>query len=55
MVRAEQLGERRIRGEAAVEVRPHRDDDDGAAVGIGGRAGDRIHERRALGLRSGRP
>ena len=55
MVRAEQLGECRIGGEAAVEVRAQRDHDDRAAVRIGGRAGERVGERGALGRPSGRP
>ena len=52
VVRAQELGERRVRGEAAVEVRAQRDHDDGSAVGIGGRAGEDGCEGGALGLGS---
>ena len=41
----EQPRERRVRGEAAVVVRPERDHDGGRAVGRGGGSNDRVEER----------
>ena len=50
VVCAQELGERRVRGEATVEVCAQRDDDDRATLRIGGRAGKRRDEGGALGL-----
>ena len=52
VVRAEQLGEPRVRGEAPVEVGAQRDDDDGAPVRIGRRAGQRVGEGGPLVVRA---
>ena len=50
VVPAQKLGELGIRGEAAVEVGAQRDDDDRAAVRIGGRTGEGVREGGALFL-----
>ena len=50
LVSAQQLREPRVGGEAPVEVGAQRDHDDCATVRIGGRAGERVGEGRALGV-----
>ncbi len=50
MVRAQQLGEARVGGEAPVEVGAQRDHDDCATVRIESRAGKRVGEGGALGV-----
>ena len=52
VVRAEQLGEARVGGEAAVEVCPQRDDDDRSPLRIGGCTSERVREGVALGVRA---
>ena len=54
LVPAEQLRERRVGGEATVEVRAQRDHDDGTTVRIGGRASERVGEGARARRRSGR-
>ena len=50
MVRAQQLGESRVGGEAPVEVGAQRDHDNCSTVRIAGRAGKRFGEGGALGI-----
>ena len=50
MVRAQQLGESRVGGEAPVEVGAQRDHDDCSTLRISGRAGKRVGEGGALGV-----
>ncbi len=50
LVSTQQRGESRVGGEASVEIGAERDHDDCAAVWIGGRAGERVCEGRALGV-----
>ena len=53
MVRAEELGELRVGGEAPVEVGAQRSHDDRATLWIGGRAGEQVGEGGPLAGRGG--